>query len=509
MSSALWAGISGLNASTKELDVIANNLANVNTIGYKSGTTFFADVLSQSLSGGSSGTLQVGRGVAVAEIQTQFSTGSFENTNNATDVAIDGDGFFMVNDKNNATFYTRAGAFHLNAAGLLVDLNGNTLQGQLIVNNVPTGPITDINLQGVQSAPAPTTTFALGANLNSDSVTGGQYSTSQTVYDSLGNTHTLNNVFTKTENATAGYWSVQTSLDSTPATAQSANGVIFDADGNLTQIYTGTVGAVTVVGAGTATVALDRPGMVYKTGTLTLTRGAAGWSVTGLGGYANAAVTSAGVAGPVTVSLDGTGTTDITLTPAGVWAATNTATFTVTNTPSALTDITINLSGIPLAGGATIGAGGIVNWNLVGADSLPVTQYASPSVINSLTSDGYASGQLKTLSIGSDGKISGLFTNGQTTGLAQIFLASFPNPWGLSKMGNNLFAATINSGASIRNTPGNSGMGSLSPNTLEMANTDIATEFIKMITAQKAYQANARTVTSQDTIMQELMNIMR
>ena len=110
MGSALWTGISGLNASSKELDVIANNLANTNTVGFKAGTTFFADVLSQSISGGASGTMQVGRGVSVAEIQTQFSTGSFETTGVGTDVAIDGDGFFMVNDKDDGTYYTRAGA---------------------------------------------------------------------------------------------------------------------------------------------------------------------------------------------------------------------------------------------------------------------------------------------------------------------------------------------------------------------------------------------------------------
>ena len=121
MGSALWAGISGLNASSKELDVIANNLANVNTVGFKSGTTYFADVLSQSISGGSSGTMQVGRGVTVTEVKTQYGAGSFETTGNSTDVAIDGDGFFMVNNDEGATFYTRAGAFSMNAEGILVD----------------------------------------------------------------------------------------------------------------------------------------------------------------------------------------------------------------------------------------------------------------------------------------------------------------------------------------------------------------------------------------------------
>ena len=150
MGSALWAGISGLNASAKQLDVVANNLANVNTLGFKGDMTFFADVLSSSISGGSSGTLQVGRGVAVAEVQTSFASGSFETTGNATDAAIDGDGFFMVNDNEGATYYTRAGAFHLNAEGVLVDINGYYLQGQMFREDGQVSALENITLPGLQ-----------------------------------------------------------------------------------------------------------------------------------------------------------------------------------------------------------------------------------------------------------------------------------------------------------------------------------------------------------------------
>jgi len=606
MGSALWAGISGLNASSKQLDVIANNLANVNTIGFKSGTTYFADVLSQSISGGASGTMQVGRGVAVSEVQTQFSSGSFETTGNATDVAIDGDGFFMVNDSSGATFYTRAGAFRLNAAGLLVDTDGNTVQGKVVVNGEPTGALGDINLSDVQSSPEVTTTFSIGANLNSATATGGQYNTTQTVYDSLGATHTLNTTFTKTEHDGEGYWGVECFMDSDPVNSITANGFTFDTNGICTGMYTGTAGAVTsehntvsvaetsaagtatatldhpgtvtltgamiltcddisanswsitnnggytgasivsadattvnvdldgdgvtdthltiagvwadtetatltltnTAAAATATVALDRPGMVYQTGELRLTKGATAWTVEGTGGYANASITSSSLAGPVTISLDGTGTTDVTLTPDAAWVTGDTAVFDLTHTALALNDITINYTG-DLGGGATIGTGGNINWNLIGNNSLSVTQYSTASVIRALTADGYASGSLKSLSIDSDGKISGFFTNGQTSDLAQLMIAQFSNPWGLKKMGGNLFGETVASGAAIQNYPGQSGMGTLSSNTLEMSNTDIATEFIKMITAQKAYQASARVVTTEDEIMQELMNLKR
>jgi flagellar hook protein FlgE len=502
MGSALWAGISGLNASAKELDVISNNLANVNTIGFKSGTTYFADVLSSSLSGGSSGTLQVGRGVAVTSVQTQFGAGSFETTGNATDVAIDGDGFFMVNDDEGATYYTRAGAFHLDAEGLLVDTNNYKVQGQAVVNGEPSGPLMDINLQGVQSEPSVTTTVSLGANLNSSTEAGGQYNTTQTVYDSLGSSHTLNTTFTKTESSGDGLWGIQVSLDASPATGVSENGFIFDGDGNMTGTYTGAATA----GVGITTLTLNRPGMVYKdtTAAITLTQTGGLWAITDNGGYANASIVNPSATDPQ-VSLDGKGTADVTIVASGT-----TASFTLDNTTTmGLVNVDINLSGItpPIEGGATIGQGGHVTWDLISTDALDITQYSSASVIRSITADGYASGQLKTLSIDAKGKISGFFTNGQTSELAQIILASFPDPWGLKKLGSNLFGETVLSGSSIRNTPGDSGMGSLTPNTLEMSNTDIATEFIKMITAQKAYQASAKVVTTEDNIMQVLMNL--
>lgn len=698
MSSALWAGISGLNSSSKELDVVANNLANVNTIGFKSGKTQFSDILSSSISGGSGGNMQVGRGVSVADIQTQFSTGSFETTGNATDAAIDGDGFFMVNDADGATYYTRAGAFHMDNTGVLVDNNGYKVQGKAIVNGEPSGPLTDIKMQGLKSAPSTTTTVSLGANLNSSTATGGQYNTSQTVYDSLGASHTLNTIFTKTEyNATGGYWGIEASLDTTAAALDSVNGLYFDNNGNMQGTYTGSIGAVTpthtisatatTVGAGpgpglnanehvtltrtaaggwtiaqtgaayaamaitsangadpvtiasdgtnndisldltgswatgdtaafditgatavpsttsaagtatatlnradavtangnmilawngaawsitnnggyagaalnsatfpvtislgsgttdltlqtgagawvngdtitvaltapvvsavtetvaappTATAALNRPGMVYKDGTVTATRGATAGSWTFAGDYANASLVSAD-ATTVRISLDGSGTTDVTLTLAGTWGAGDTAAFTLDHTATAgLRDIDLNLTGVTLPGGATIGNGNHVTWDVLGDDALDITQYSAASNINAVSADGYASGQLKGLSIDEEGRISGSFTNGQISELAQIILAKFTNPWGLNKMGSNLFGQTIVSGAAIQDNPGNSGMGTLTPNSLEMSNTDIASEFIKMITSQKAYQASAKVVTTQDAIMQVLMSL--
>jgi flagellar hook protein FlgE len=130
-------------------------------------------------------------------------------------------------------------------------------------------------------------------------------------------------------------------------------------------------------------------------------------------------------------------------------------------------------------------------------------------VVKTLVHDGYSSGSLKSISVTQDGTISGFFTNGQTSDIARIMLAGFPNTGGLKRMGKNLFATTVESGDAVRNDPGAAGLGDISPNSLEMSNTDIATEFINMITAQRAYQASAKIVTVTDQMMAELMNIKR
>jgi flagellar hook protein FlgE len=177
------------------------------------------------------------------------------------------------------------------------------------------------------------------------------------------------------------------------------------------------------------------------------------------------------------------------------------------NRTSPASDVSITFG--TLSNGATIGSGNVITWDLTSSSALAVTGYASASVINSLTNDGYASGTLKSLSIDSDGIINGFFTNGQTADIGQIVLADFADVTGLQKVGSNLFAETRNSGAAVINVPDSSGMGTLAANSLEMANTDLATEFIKMITAQKSYSANARVITTEDQMLTELINIKR
>ena len=513
MGSSLFAGISGLASSGKQLDVIANNIANVNTTGFKCGKIHFGDILSQSVTGGSAAGMQVGRGVDVVAITTQFSSGSFETTANATDLAIDGDGFFIVEDPDGGRYYTRAGAFSLDNNKDLVDINGFKVQGYNLTSASPE-TIANISLGGAQSAPDATTYIRIGANLNSATETGAIFNASQTAYDSLGDDHSLKVTFQKTEGT--GYWGFQSYLDNTINDGQTYSGLKFDTNGVLDKIYTSSVGLVTVVEAAagdgpTATAEINKKGQVYQTGTLKLTRGVdeATWSITDYGGYTNATVLSAD-ATTVTLALDAGGTTDVTLTLAGGdWDVDDTAQFTLTHTPLD-TPIDINLT-MPTITGATIGASGsgVVSWDLAGDTAEAITGYASTSVIRTLVHDGYDVGELKSISVTQDGTISGFFTNGQTSDIAQIILASFDSTAGLKRMGKNLFSTTVESGSAVENPAGTAGMGDISPNSLEMSNTDIATEFINMITAQRAYQASAKIVTVTDQMMAELMNIKR
>ena len=513
MGSSLYAGISGLTASSKQMDVIGNNIANVNTIGFRAGKIHFADILSQSITGGSSTFMQVGRGVEISDVSTQFSPGSFETTSNATDLSIDGDGFFIVEDADGGLYYTRAGAFHVDSDGYLVDVNGYGVQGYNLLSSDP-NTVTDVSLSNVQSAPSATATVSIGANLDSATTTGDVFNAAQTVYDSQGETHTLKMTYQKTE--ANGYWSAQAYLDNVVADTQTYYGLKFDGNGDLDKVYSSTqTETITTAGTGAAAMTVNNEGQMYQDTTalapILLTRGADEdtWTITQDGGYTNMSITlgTVGADDEIAIDLDGAGGADVIFALSNVWAAGDTIQLAIDQTEVDPADVSLTLP--TLSNGATIGSSNVVTWDLAGTTAQTLTGYASTSVVKALTHDGYASGVLKSLSVTAEGILSGFFTNGQTADIGRIVLADFSNPWGLKRMGNNLFGETVTSGAAVQNNPGSAGMGDISPNSLEMSNTDIATEFINMITAQRAYQASAKVVTTTDQMMGELMNIKR
>jgi flagellar hook protein FlgE len=506
MGSALWIAISGLNASSKQMDVIGNNIANANTMGFKAGKAYFANVLSQSLSGGASGVMQIGQGVTVADVATQFSQGSLESTSSGLDLAIDGGGFFIVEDSESSQYYTRAGAFHIDGDGYLVDVNDYRVQGYA-ANSATLG---DISTRNAQSEPETTTTFGIGLNLDARTEAGDTFYSSQTVYDTLGAAHTLAITYQKTEGA--GYWGFQASIDGVDATAQNYYGFKFDGYGNLDKLYS-SVAAIATETVGNSDITVNNADQLYKDtagGNITFTYVAATstWTLTNDGGYDN--MSWQGTSSAITIDLDGSGGTDVTLAPAsGVTWGDGTLAFSVVQTEVDPANVNVTVPGSVLANGATIGNSNVLNWDLTSTDAETITGYASTSTVKALRNDGYPSGVIRSLAIEKDGTITGFFTNGQTASLGQIALADFPNPWGLKKMGSNLFSGTLTSGQAIVNTPGAGGLGEVTSNALEMANTDLGTEFITMITAQRAYQASAKVITTTDAMMAELMNIKR
>jgi len=405
MGSAISIGQTGLVASSKQLEVIGNNLANSNTVGFKASSTLFTSMMNQGLS--STGALSVGQGVAVSSLPTQFSQGPVEYTSNVLDMAIDGEGFFIVNNITGAPLYTRAGAFHINSDNNLVDVRGYKVQGYSLLDDATGTVPTNILLEKARDATT-TSKVSFGANLNESTAVGGQFEVSLNVYDSKGGSHTLSMIFEKSAD---GVWDVTGT---------------FDGDDGVT--------------ISTGTVEFDDTGKLL-------------------------------------VPAD-----DVTIT-------------IVPTDPDILK-------------GATIGDAGVLDWNLTTDASRKLTGYSSDSSVRSLYADGYAAGELRSLSIDSKGIISGVYTNGQTLELAQIALANFQDQSALTKSGNYFLESTA-SGKPTVNKAGTGGLGDIQGNALEISNTDVSKEFISMITAQRAYQANAKVITTADNMLAELMNIKR
>jgi len=238
MGTAFNTALSALNADTTAIDIVGNNLANLNTTGFKESNIDFEDIMSEQLGSGS-GTGQVGLGLGQVQSVQEFSQGSMNTTGGALDAAISGNGFFVVTDSNNNTLYTRDGSFQLNSSGELVTATGQSVQGWMATDGVvtPNGPTSDITVPtGSTIAPQATANMSMGVNLDSATATNGTYSSPIQIYDSLGQAHTLTVTYTETA---PGNWSYNVTLPAAdlPAGASTsvATGTLtFDANGNLT-----------------------------------------------------------------------------------------------------------------------------------------------------------------------------------------------------------------------------------------------------------------------------------
>lgn len=426
-------GLSGLSASSKSLDTLGNNIANSGTVGFKSGSAQFADVFAASLNG--AGAAPVGIGAKVAGIVQQFTQGNISVSNNPLDVAINGGGFYQMDDGSGGTYYARNGQFQLDKDGYIVNAQGKQLKGIAAVNGViATGsPSIPLRLfdptQSLSGTPQATggsaSATGIQANVNLDSrvavpatapfsyadPTSYNQSTAATIYDSLGNPHTYSMYFVKT--AAAGTWDV------------------------------------------------------YAT------------------------VTNPAGAAPTFTDLSGGGATTL-----GQLIFNTSGVLTSAAFAAALTD-------------ADLGYVGAVDPALnFPVDFAGSTQYGAQFAVNALVQDGYSSGTLSGFTIGADGTVLGRYTNGQTKAVGQVVLATFRNPQGLQPLGDNLWAQSPTSGDAITGSPGSSGQyGVLQASAVEDSNVDLTAELVNMITQQRAYQANAQTIKTQDSILQTLVNL--
>lgn len=401
--------ISGLNANSQALSAIANNLANLNTVGYKDTRMEFRDLFYQQIgSTGAGEPIEIGAGTSVGSNIGIFTQGSIENSGVDTDMAIQGDGFF-VTDKGGTQQFTRAGNFTVDQLGNLVTTDGANVMGYSAVNGVinTQAPPAAVAIPKGQVTPAnPTGNVQFGLNLNSNAAVGDTFTASTPVYDSLGAPHVLTFNFTKTAANTWGY-------------------------------------NVTIPGA------------------------------------------DVGSATPVTLNI-------------------GTLTF---NGSGQLTAPAANISGITISGFADGASPLTFSWNGFAGPQPSLTQFAAASAVSNSTQDGFPSGTLVSFSVDQNGIVQGVFSNGQSRAIAQIAMASFANVNGLARDGANSFQATIGSGAANIGIANSGGRGSILGGSLELSNVDIATEFSRLIVAQRGYQANAKTVTTFDQVTQDTINL--
>ena len=462
MMRSLYAGVSGLQNHQTRMDVLGNNISNVNTTGFKKGRVQFHDLLSQTMSGAASpndrvggvNPKQVGLGMNVASIDTIHTQGSLQTTGVKTDLAIQGDGFFVLRE-GDQELYTRAGDFGLDENGHLVNpANGMRVQGwnaqdlgdRTVINTAADTEDLQIPVGGKDPAQATSqvelacnldkrTPLIPAANPTQGEIQDGTWSIDKTIYDSFGNEHTLRMNFTRVPGE-SNQWQGTVQVDpeaETPRNTQTNVG----AEGNTTNTFT-----LEFSNVGTLQAITDAQGDRVEEGELQL----------GVG-------------------------------------------FDVPETA--------------LEAGAQVRQNFNVSLGEVGSVTNTVTQFAERSSTKAFSQNGNTMGYLESFKIDQSGIITGVYSNGNREPLGQVAMASFTNPGGLEKTGENNYARTNNSGDPRVGESGVAGRGKLISGALEMSNVDLAEQFTDMIVTQRGFQANSKTITTSDQMLQELLTLKR
>lgn len=422
--SSLYTGVTGLTGQGEALSIYGDNIANANTTGYKVSRPEFSDVVAKSLKGIMGGN-QIGRGTKLSAVNPIFSQGSLLQTESVTDLAIQGDGFFVVEGQDGRGF-TRAGALHFDKDGNLINADGYKVQG---FQADDTGKITSkmgsiaVSRTVIDAKPSKEVQLFMNLDLRAKKELQfdpkspektSHFATGVTVYDGAGTPRTVTCYFNKTDDG-KWEWRAMSKGEEVPGgkpgemVEQAKGKLIFDEDGKLLEQQ------------------IDK----------------------------NA--------------------------------------FNFIGSTKKDQEIKFNFGKDKKNGG----------------DGLSVTQFGTASEAYKTLQDGYTAGTIAGLSFNDDGVLSAVYTNGESINVAQVALAKFENPEGLFKMGKNLFRESRNSGQPTVGAPQTGGRGQILAKTLESSTTDIANEFINLMTAQRNFQANSKVISTSDEMMNEILNLRR
>lgn len=447
-------GLSGLNAASKNLDVIGNNIANAGTYGSKSSRAEFKEVYAGALSGG--GGSPIGIGVTLSSVAQQFTQGNITSTDNPMDLAINGGGFFQVGDGKNPVSYSRNGQFKVDRDGYIVNGEGLKLLGYPAdgAGVIQPGLAQTLRLPTAGIAPLPTSEVKMEFNLDSRAKYTGKAATPGI---DLKNANSYNNATSMTafdakgqDVAVTFYFQKQQPLTGP------------DAPGGL-------------------------PTDIKDVNEETV------WNVYATANGVNFKTDAAGNPIP-----------DDGATPPNMTAPYTTITFGPNGgkPTSPLAAIAMEVpASTSTQGGATLAIPGI------SLDMLGASENGSSFGVTNLTQNGYAPSQLSGIVIEDTGIVTARYSNGQSKPAGQIEMANFINPQGLQPLGGNRWARTQESGEAVVGVPGDGNLGRLRSGALEESNIDLTAELVNMVTAQRAYQASAQTIKTQDQVMQTIVNL--
>lgn len=509
-------GVGGINAAAKQLDVIGNNVANAGTIGFKGSRAEFADMYAANFYGVAA--TQTGLGTRTETIAQQFSQGNINTTGNQMDMAISGNGFFVMNDPNGIS-YSRNGQFKIDRQGFIVNNGGSNLQGWAVdpvTGKILEGSRTDLKVDNTLLAGRPTD-FPGGTNaspvkfeLNVDSratPVGVRSSRLDTAATPVRYVEISTGTYVNVSNGQLGKIKDTGEFDPDVPSAFYTASFSYD-DGSDVYRYTpsaplGSAGSSVVDSAATvlpfdpsnpntythttSTKIYDSLGNPYTMNIYLVKKDMTGISpsvtspwevnVNVLDPTTGLPITT-GLTNPQTVTFDSkgmiTGASELTF-----------GTFTPSAVPPAVAADPIQIS----------------------VDLVGTTQQGASFAVNKIIQEGYAPSVVTNLEVSKEGIISARYSNGQNKAIGQVILANFPNQQGLQPIGNNRWIQTYQSGTPAYNNPGSTNTGLIQAQALEDANIDLTAELVNMITAQRFYQANAQTIKVQDAVLQSVINL--